>query len=82
MDSEDKQAHALRCNQIRARLKEIGVRNPMYYFAKMFPEYDWGNDRKSKEFNRIDNLWHGKIIDKTFLNQMESFLTAKESEFG
>jgi hypothetical protein len=76
----EKKAHKLRVKQIRSQLKEIGVRNAMYYFAVKFPEYRW-DDRESPEFNRIDNLWYGKIIDKDFLVKLESFLKYKQVEF-
>ena len=79
-DTAVKKGHNLRLLEIRKELKFIGVRLPMYHFAIKYPEYMWV-ERKDTKWNRIDNLWHGKIIDKDFLLKMEAFLKYKKVEF-
>ena len=80
MENTTKTDYRLKVKIIRGKLKLIGVRLPMYYFAIKYPMYMWDNIRDTK-WNRIDTLWHGKIIDEDFLLKMEAFLKYKKVEF-
>jgi len=61
----------------RDKLKELGVRNARYYFAKKYPEY--AKDDKAK--TRLDNLFFCKISDEQFTKDLEAFTSYKEVEF-
>mgnify|MGYP003633727302 CR=1 FL=1 len=76
----NKKEYKLKVQQNRSQLREIGVKNAMYYFAIKYPKYSW-KKKGDKDYNRIDNLWHGKIIDEDFLTKMNAFVHFKEVEF-
>lgn len=64
-----------RVEYCRNKLKEIGIRSPMYYFVVKYSEYSKVDD------NRIENLWYGKSTDETFTEKMEAFTKYKQTEF-
>lgn len=64
-----------RVKESRKTLTKIGVKMPRYYFALKYPEY-------SKQEDRLNNLFYGKIQDQKFTEELESFVEYKKVELN
>lgn len=58
--------------QIKAELKNIGVKHPEVSFLIKFPEMN--NDT-------FDLMWSGEVSNDSFMEKLESFLKFKKTEF-
>lgn len=64
----------------RKELKKLNVFKPIDKFARKFPSYVNGIDKKEKEksINRLRNLFYCKVFDEDFTAHLESFVEFKK----
>lgn len=63
----------------REKLRELEIKNPKHFFALKYREYTPKNE---KDYNKLDNLFYGKIEDKNFTIKLESFVEFMKIQFS
>lgn len=76
-----KQKLAQRVENCREQLKTMEIKNPKHFFCLKYPEYKPKDDSDKESFNKIDNLYYGKITDEDFTVKLESFVTFNKTHY-